>query len=535
MSLLYFNKERGIALSSDPLALAFDRDSTDDICPDFVVVDELTPYFIRSFDHENDDWLGQTRFLENRTRIFPGGVRELSFLNRVGLTRIGPINLRVASRKMSEERYRSMLDFISVKFANLIFSFEGRAGVNYRKARPGSDIPYIEFLFLDRFLLGNPPLIDTVSGLILSDPHRKLNRYKLYKPPELVAHGGPSMVEKIAEVAGHLVKLRPGQSVATTSLAKILSGKAGMLCFPGEVHCEERRHTLDTPENRFIKFVLQRLARTVSALNRDLRGKNGGYLNQGIEDRLAELSKKLSLFLSAALWKEVGGMTHIPANSQVLQKRNGYRQLFYIYSLLQLLTECEFVSEDFQHILETKDIATLYEYWCFFVVHDVLSARARVRSSRTFISSNSTDQNIVGGLEITYTNGTVFTFQKNCPAPFESYSHSLTPDMVLAIGETALVLDAKFKGELKSDAIESHKMEDIDKMHAYRDALKNVCGAFILYPGSKHQSEIYRVSYDANDFDGVGALCLNPDETGGPNAVDKTNLTAIVQSFLEKV
>ncbi|MEW6038453.1 MAG: nuclease domain-containing protein [Pseudomonadota bacterium] len=52
-----------------------------------------------------------------------------------------------------------------------------------------------------------------------------------------------------------------------------------------------------------------------------------------------------------------------------------------------------------------------------------------------------------------------------------------------------LVLDAKHRGIYASDTgIESPSPDDIDKMHAYREAICNVWGAFVLYPGEKQVS-----------------------------------------------
>lgn len=63
--------------------------------------------------------------------------------------------------------------------------------------------------------------------------------------------------------------------------------------------------------------------------------------------------------------------------------------------------------------------------------------------------------------------------------------------------------DAKYKMYVDS---ETFKNEDIVKMHAYKDAISNTIGAYVLYPGNNN--EIY---YE-NEFESVGAFGLIPGE-----------------------
>ncbi len=62
----------------------------------------------------------------------------------------------------------------------------------------------------------------------------------------------------------------------------------------------------------------------------------------------------------------------VPVSSQVLQRKEGYRQLYGLYAWLQLVTRQDYGAMEFAELLETKDTATLFEYWCFFVVKEVL-------------------------------------------------------------------------------------------------------------------------------------------------------------------
>jgi hypothetical protein len=531
MSLLYYSADKGVALASDPLSLGGDPEHQEDLCPDPLEVDELGTYFIRSFGSESESWLASSKFVKKDV-IYPGGLRELSFFNRVGLTRIGPISILITSRKMSSETYHSMLHFVCDNFANLIFNSKGLSGENYRKDEPGSDIPYIESLFLERFLLGSPPQIDMISSLILSEPHRKFMRHSLMKPLEMITSPGPSMIEDIVAATNYLVSIDPARSIAQTHLARRFHEKTDGFFFPSDVWCEEKSHTFDTPENRFIKFVLEQLANRLTILMEVLVRRGGGYLNPELASKLSILDRKLSSFLSAPLWKDVGRMTYVPASSQVLQKRDGYRHLYHLYCLLYQLSRAQFHSMDFQNIMETKDIPTLYEYWCFFAVKQILDLRSRVLSASPIVQSDPLEQKLVTGLLVSYDNGLTLWFQKSYKARLESYSHQLVPDIVIQSSNREIVFDAKFKGKVEDNEIDSYHFHDIDKMHAYRDALRDVRGAFILYPGN--DLDMFMAHEGRTAYDGVGAFPLNPGEDGKLDQQNTTEVEQIIDAFLKE-
>ena len=91
---------------------------------------------------------------------------------------------------------------------------------------------------------------------------------------------------------------------------------------------------------------------------------------------------------------------------------------------------------------------------------------------------------------------------------YTSYSVNLRPDYTLRVhgDETYLIhFDAKYKVHVAS---EKFKNEDIVKMHAYKDAISNSIGSYVIYPGS--DDELY---YENNEnVESVGAFGLIPGE-----------------------
>jgi predicted component of viral defense system (DUF524 family) len=245
-------------------------------------------------------------------------------------------------------------------------------------------------------------------------------------------------------------------------------------------------------------------------------------------------------------------MKFIPAGSQVLQRRDGYRQLFMLYSLLQLASRCDFLATDFQDLIEIKDLPTLYEYWCFFQIRTVLDSLAEVHKISSIVHTTPLRQELSSGLCIEYSGGIRLYFNRtyagsrgvatatelqDYTSAGVSYSHNLRPDIILTLGKSKLIFDAKYKGrksglygDEQEGTITSWKEEDIDKMHCYRDAIRGVQGSFILYPGSA--DVVYPCCGSTQLCNGVGAVALRPELNTDSRTDNQELLFEIIASFL---
>jgi hypothetical protein len=121
--------------------------------------------------------------------------------------------------------------------------------------------------------------------------------------------------------------------------------------------------------------------------------------------------------------------------------------------------------------------------------------------------------------------------------PRTSSSGLLKPDIVIEQGHRRLVLDAKYKGQRGNGfygaqddgTIQTPKAEDLNKMHAYRDAIAGVEGAFALFPGA--ESRVYPTHGATRSWEGVGALALRPDLDGRPDNSQAENIRALIRGF----
>ena len=186
--------------------------------------------------------------------------------------------------------------------------------------------------------------------------------------------------------------------------------------------------------------------------------------------------------------------------------------------------------------MENKDIAKLYEYWCFFKLVEELreifgkcKLRIVVEPTGELSESGTVYAEFEDGWKLFYN------------LKRQGYSVSLKPDFSLfKYGELIGVFDAKFRLDIidvdefaeeeeKSPVLQTWaKLEDIYKMHTYRDALK-VKFAVVLYPGDRclffkvdgeriENFDLDRLlDKDSVKLEGVGYLGFKPELGGGLN------------------
>lgn len=370
MPILFYSSEAQMAVADNPMFPSEDEAALIGLCcPKNLILQDWQTYFIKFYCDAVPDFFPKPEAGLYTQRSFPDQLFEISFRNAVGRTRIGPVCVCVESRKIISAHYDAMLSYIADKFSNLVFSFATPLGQNYRKEKTGKDIAYIEYLFLKKYLLDASPNLDAISALIVANPHIRLYRKFCNCSIDAVTNAQPAMLINMFTASDRFASLENWHPLRATNLGQKIFNKTGKKLYPTEA-IEERKHlTVDTNENRFVKHFLQSIPRRLNGLRNVLTPDKKSYLNPDIEQNLEEMTRKIAAFLADPLWHDVGNMAFIPVSSQVLHRREGYRQLFQLYSLLQLTSKCDFFNkDDFQNILETKDTPTLFEYWSFFVI-----------------------------------------------------------------------------------------------------------------------------------------------------------------------
>ncbi len=505
---------------------------------------EWKTYYIQFYSEPLDaavpDLFKQTDFKDRGTFISDkiGDIYIINFQNYVGRSRIGPVNIEVCNRKISTQQYQSLLSHITKQYSDLVFQFSktkdrfnkgdySHTGFSIKRNRVGQNLDYVNLLFLKQRLLNKTSThatLNEIINLILKEPHYKIQRDTINSPIEQLAHIAPHQLMNAISKDNNLLKINEGNQLAWTHLAITLKGY-----FPLTVQQDNKYHSFDTPENRFVHYFLKELLQWLSQLKNHLSISGKTYFNPDIISDIDALSQPIKTCLDAPLWQDVSPMRYIPTNSQVLQRKEGYRQLLSLYSLMQLVSEYDFDSFNFKQLVESKDTNILYEYWCFFILKDILDTQFGQAEKIDSLVNESLEQlnkEITEGSYLYYKNDIQLGFNITYHKEYESYSQEYRPDFVIQHHGKKLIFDAKHKLTGWDDDYSKPKKEDIDKMHTYKDAIVDTVGSFVLYPGEKNV--FYRFHGSQYRFEGVGGISLIPDEQNG-----KTTLKQFILEFIE--
>lgn len=313
-----------------------------------------------------------------------------------------------------------------------------------------------------------------------------------------------------------------------------------------QVYLEE---TPNTPENRFYKYFLESLENLILRL---LENSPKGY----IKDSLKRFLNEVQYQLSHDWLRDVGRLEHLPLNSQVLQKRDGYRDILRYFFILDLSLRFTWkeLEESFKGF--EKRLSQLYEYWCYFklikILEDITGKRVNPLEifkisqwkveikwgceSMLKFALNMPDGSIV--VNLSYNRK--FANNTGC----RSYSLPFRPDysILVDIGECTYFIhfDAKYrskiiatdfyemkKRDLEEEFQRKYKAGDIYKMHTYKDAILHSIGAYILYPGDE---EVIFKEYK-DEIPSVGAFPLNPGNSKNEERIKKFIKTIIMKTI----
>lgn len=457
----------------------------------------------------------------------------LRFGNAVGSFDGGPLGrLTVYSGKWGEADFDRMLGEIAGQLAILPFAATTGAQQALEHRGPAADrVLYHAFVYL-RYLLSPTALPDDrlpiALRLVVTRPHRRLRRVTQWSPLGALRTVEPrALLAAITPRAG-LYRAPPGRAPA---LAQALRGH-----LPEQLEETRVEDLLDVPENRFVKAFVAEAASIIERV-RDLAlpMKPGHFRHRLLAD-CERMTRSLAPVRTHPMWRDISDLRRLPAESQVLQRARGYRQVFRSYiRLRQSARLLPLGDATTQHLLEIKDIAELYEMWCFFEVQrQVTLALKRPPVLAEPFTVGDLGAHLGRGLRIAWHGGIELFYNLSFSRSREdrSYSLPLRPDVVLRVhrddGHEDHVFDAKFKVRRISTEVEDgdedgrgvFKREDVYKMHAYRDALPSVRSAWVLYPGT--ELRLYGVDGARHETmeevasppNGVGALPLCPGILG---------------------
>lgn len=309
---------------------------------------------------------------------------------------------------------------------------------------------------------------------------------------------------------------------------------------------QQRRLSSDTPENRFIKYVLQCCVRELGqfikrAEQHDAQPENS-RLSATFYAELRQWQQPLNKQLNQPFFRDISAFAGLNNESLVLQQKAGYARVYRVWQQLKMYLD---VLGDHAAV-SVKSIAELYEVWCFLKVRYLLEELGFTEKSSLKVTLNKSglERKLKDGRQAAFVlvrNGTVVRLsheplfhriKSNLKQGIYSWTTVQKPDILMEVtlpeGQSIFwIFDAKYRLRAGNGQDTDLPPDDaINQMHRYRDALihadsadeqrhiktRPVYGAFVLYPGWFDENKQQNPAQAAIDEVGIGSFPLLPGQ-----------------------
>lgn len=302
----------------------------------------------------------------------------------------------------------------------------------------------------------------------------------------------------------------------------------------------------DTQENRFLKFALHQISKRYEDLRQRIEAVKTA--SGTMKSAMLATSETLKRLQHHPFFRTIGRFKGISQESMVLQKATGYSQVYRTWNLLRRA----YSLNDGLYRLQTKDMATLYEIWCFIEVSHIVKAQLHLDDEDVEHRSRM-EMNGIFSWELGKGEHSRILFRKDGVELAELvYNPKNTdkenddvgmkdlvvptvpqkPDIVLQLTKNDLqqgmkmtyLFDAKYRIDGKDKGVDVPPEGAINQMHRYRDAIyykdydanalkKEVIGGYILFPGDGEPNDVavskfYKTIKEVN----IGAFPLRPKD-----------------------
>jgi len=439
-----------------------------------------------------------------------------------------PLLAEVVCSKLNYiDEFQTLLNEVAEQLAELLLQYDSPLSVTFDASDndPENDAA---LLFQMRHIM-NPQNLPIAVDEVLESFHARLVEHTVLETMSSVSNVEPSIVVDELDTS---VLERGGP------LARLFRGFT-----PREIAETERFETFDTLENRYVKNFLEECLLLAERLAQRLGDRRKPAAMREAQEWMTQLAE----MLGHRAWATVGPLRQFPSNSQVLQKRRGYREILKFDLSLRLGLKLSWRrGDDFAEGLlgDVRPVNEIYEYWCFFVLRRLLAqlCETELPGDGSFLSIAA------DGLQVRLEKGkrsrVSFIYKadstrrlqiclfynrrfKRPSRPIQTWDGSYTaffdPDYsILATmnegGATRrhwLHFDAKYRLEVAEVAAlfsaaepaavnqnedegtvydhelaRIHKQDDLFKMHTYRDGILSSRGAYILFPGDRAELRV---------------------------------------------
>lgn len=445
----------------------------------------------------------------------------LSFGNFIGRAEFAGVTIDVLASKIGPGGVSRLLQEISEVATALIFA--PRAPTAFGAARDRSHhapVPYHQLQFLRRVMLAERSgrRLQDWLGVIERNSTRRFEPERPVVSVDRVRRLDPRAIRSVFSRLDRLVPIAAGVAVGDSALAgKLLIGAPPQRHFPRVIAAPRGRLSFDTPENQFVKHVVRECLALV------YRFVDHPRLHEEMREDCRRMLGILEEFSTAPFIAEAGRIAGFQAPTQALAKADGYRDIFAFWTDLTAHVSLPPGAAETMRLLEGRDLATLYEYWVFLkTLEAIVSLTGSQPSGPLMIERNELGESIRLDMAAGVGPDVTIWFNRTYRRTNASaYSTPLRPDVTVRIGQALYALDAKYRldrletAESDADEEATYKRADLYKMHTYRDAIRGLRAAFVVYPGTEfvffeRSGQRRQEPGTIASVDGVGAIPLRP-------------------------
>lgn len=309
---------------------------------------------------------------------------------------------------------------------------------------------------------------------------------------------------------------------------------------------EQQIQSNDTQENRFLKFALHQISKRYEKLRQRIEAVRTA--SDTMKAAMLATSETLKRLQHHPFFRTIGRFKGMSQESMVLQKATGYSLVYRTWNLLRRA----YSLNDGLYCLQTKDIATLYEIWCFIEVSHIVKEQLHLEDEDVE-HRNRMEMNGIFSWELGKGEHSRILFRKDGielaelvynPKNADKENDNVgmknlvvptvpqKPDIVLQLTKNDLqqgmkmtyLFDAKYRIDGRDNGVDTPPEDAINQMHRYRDAIyykdydanalkKEVIGGYILFPGDGDPdgvavSKFYKTIKEVN----IGAFPLRPKD-----------------------
>ena len=461
----------------------------------------------------------------SRTKLLTG---ILHFKNEVGLTsfeirdsrnrRLLDVTLEIFPTKLDYKKdYKALLNEVSEEIYNLAYHFIKRTYLQ------GSALIYKDPSLSEFYRL---------MQLHFEQYIRAVDRIEKVSHQQLKKH--------YVEVRGN--QLRKQDQKTLSYLRKNASRFADVpngipigdrTVMPNKGLLLKKEHTADTHENRYVKWTMERIVTRIKGLKRVIEDAyTWGYskLDNELIGKLEQMISSIEKRQKNTFWRSIGKLDR-SIISLVLQMAPGYREVLVVYTTISK----SIILQGEIYKMSVKDIATLYEYWTFLKLGQLLAEKC-VQVSQDIVKVNT------GGLFVNLDKSKTAERKYVHPVTSEEiilkYQYDTSsnkvptvqqkPDSMLSIGKKGkdyqyqYVFDAKYRIDFETSSMPGPMQDDINTMHRYRDSIvvntsgsyeRTAFGAYVLFPWHDEDAYVNHPLYRSIDSVNIGGLPFLPNHT----------------------